>query len=57
MDGARPKVRLPEPVDERVEWVPWERVRQEVAAGRVVDGFSLVGLLWELGGLGATPAA
>jgi 8-oxo-dGTP pyrophosphatase MutT (NUDIX family) len=50
-----------EPADayesDRIEWVTWERVRREVAAGRVMDGFSLVGLLWELGGLGATPGA
>lgn len=47
------------PVDvgeaERIEWVPIEEVRAEVAAGRVLDGLSLTGLLWafafgELGG-------
>jgi 8-oxo-dGTP pyrophosphatase MutT (NUDIX family) len=31
---------------ERVEWVPIEVVRREVAAGRVPDGMSLTGLLW-----------
>lgn len=41
-----------EPTDpdeaERVEWVPWERVREEIAAGRVRDGLSLTALLWVL---------
>jgi 8-oxo-dGTP pyrophosphatase MutT (NUDIX family) len=38
-----------EPVDasesERVEWVPVERVLQEIREGRIVDGFTLVGVL------------
>ncbi len=41
-----------EPVDrheaERVEWVPVERVREEIEAGRVLDGFSLTSLLLHL---------
>jgi 8-oxo-dGTP pyrophosphatase MutT (NUDIX family) len=35
---------------ERVEWVPLDAVRLEVAAGRVGDGLSLTALLWFLGG-------
>lgn len=38
-----------DPVDasesERVEWVTVDRLRDEIAAGRVVDGLSLTGLL------------
>jgi len=38
------------PVDtsesERVEWIGAGRLRDEIAAGRVVDGLSLMGLLW-----------
>jgi 8-oxo-dGTP pyrophosphatase MutT (NUDIX family) len=30
---------------ERVEWVPVDRLRDEIAEGRVPDGFTLVGLL------------
>lgn len=45
--------RVGEPTDwgeaERVEWVPVERVREAVRDGGVVDGLSLVGLLWFLG--------
>jgi 8-oxo-dGTP pyrophosphatase MutT (NUDIX family) len=41
-----------DPVDtdeaERVEWVAWDRVRGEIAAGRVGDGLSLTALLWVL---------
>lgn len=41
-----------EPTDpnesERVEWVPWATVREEIAAGRVPDGLSLTALLWAL---------
>jgi 8-oxo-dGTP pyrophosphatase MutT (NUDIX family) len=41
-----------EPIDrsesERVEWVPVDVVRAEVAAGRVPDGLSLTALLWWL---------
>lgn len=33
---------------ERVEWLPWDRVREEIAAGRVGDGLSLTALLWVL---------
>jgi 8-oxo-dGTP pyrophosphatase MutT (NUDIX family) len=40
---------LGDPLDaseaERVEWVPVERLREEIQAGRVVDGFTLVGVL------------
>jgi 8-oxo-dGTP pyrophosphatase MutT (NUDIX family) len=31
---------------ERIEWLPLERVRNEVKAGSVVDSLSLTGLLW-----------
>jgi 8-oxo-dGTP pyrophosphatase MutT (NUDIX family) len=31
---------------ERVEWVPVDRLRAEIAAGAIVDGLSLVALLW-----------
>ena len=41
-----------EPTDpgesERVEWVSVERLRGEVAAGRVNEGLSLTGVLWAL---------
>jgi 8-oxo-dGDP phosphatase len=41
-----------EPADpdeaERVEWLPWPQVRDEIAAGRVGDGLSLTALLWVL---------
>lgn len=33
---------------ERIEWLPVEVVRAEIAAGRVVDGLSLNGLLYAL---------
>ena len=36
---------------ERIEWVSWERIQAELVAGRVMDGFSLTGLLWVLCGL------
>jgi 8-oxo-dGTP pyrophosphatase MutT (NUDIX family) len=46
-DGA---TRVGEPVDvsesERVEWFEIAGVREEIAAGRVVDGLSLTALLW-----------
>jgi 8-oxo-dGTP pyrophosphatase MutT (NUDIX family) len=46
-DGA---VEVGEPLDasesERVEWVEVSRLRDEITAGRVVDGLSLMGLLW-----------
>jgi 8-oxo-dGTP pyrophosphatase MutT (NUDIX family) len=45
-DGAE---HVGEPVDasesERIEWVPVDRLRDEIDAGRVVDGFTLVGVL------------
>jgi 8-oxo-dGTP pyrophosphatase MutT (NUDIX family) len=45
-DGAE---HLGDPLDasesERVEWVPVDRLREEIHAGRVVDGLTLVGLL------------
>ncbi len=31
---------------ERIEWVPIDRLRDEIRAGRVTDGMSLTGLLW-----------
>lgn len=31
---------------ERVEWVTWDRLRSEIAAGNVGDGLSLTALLW-----------
>lgn len=41
-----------EPTDpsesERVEWVPWPRIRDEIEAGRIGDGLSLTALLWRL---------
>ncbi|HEY2935641.1 MAG TPA: NUDIX domain-containing protein [Gaiellaceae bacterium] len=33
---------------ERIEWLTWTRVREEIAAGRVLDGFSLTSLLLAL---------
>lgn len=33
---------------ERVEWVPVERVRAEIAAGHMPDGLSLTAVLWAL---------
>lgn len=46
-DGA---TYLGEPTDlseaERIEWVPVERVRAEIAAGRVDNGLTLTALLW-----------
>lgn len=33
---------------ERVEWIPWDRVREDIAIGRVGDGLSLTALLWML---------
>jgi hypothetical protein len=48
-EGAR---HVGEPTDtsesERVEWVDLDRLRAEIAAGRVVDGLSLTALLWWL---------
>ncbi|MET0662290.1 MAG: NUDIX hydrolase [Ilumatobacteraceae bacterium] len=31
---------------ERIEWVPWPRLREEIRSGRVNDGLSLTALLW-----------
>ena len=31
---------------ERVEWLPWETLLDELRAGRVLDGLSLTALLW-----------
>ena len=31
---------------ERVEWVPVDRLRDEIRAGRVIDGLSLTALCW-----------
>ncbi len=36
---------------ERVEWVSWDTVRSEIAAGRIRDGMSLTGLLYRLAGV------
>jgi 8-oxo-dGTP pyrophosphatase MutT (NUDIX family) len=33
---------------ERIEWLPWPKVREEIAAGRVTDGLSLTALLWAM---------
>jgi 8-oxo-dGTP pyrophosphatase MutT (NUDIX family) len=33
---------------ERVEWVLWDTIRSEIAAGRIRDGMSLTGLLYRL---------
>jgi len=41
-----------EPTDasesERVEWLSVDRVRDELEAGRIVDGFTITGVLWLL---------
>jgi len=46
-DGA---AEVGEPTDtsesERVEWVEVDRLRDEIVGGRVVDGLSLMGILW-----------
>jgi 8-oxo-dGTP pyrophosphatase MutT (NUDIX family) len=48
--AAEGATRVGEPVDvsesERVEWVEIARMRDEIAAGQVVDGLSLTALLW-----------
>ena len=31
---------------ERIEWLSWDTIRSEIAAGRVGDGLSLTALLW-----------
>ena len=33
---------------ERVEWLPWDRVREEIRAGRIGDGLSLTALLYRM---------
>jgi 8-oxo-dGTP pyrophosphatase MutT (NUDIX family) len=33
---------------ERIEWVPWPTIRDEIAEGRVTDGLSLTALLWAM---------
>ena len=33
---------------ERIEWLPIDRVREELLAGRVTDGMSVTGLLWAI---------
>jgi len=40
---------------ERVEWVPIDRLRAEIAAGHVRDGLSLTALLWWLTMPSASP--
>ncbi|MCC6225988.1 MAG: NUDIX hydrolase [Microthrixaceae bacterium] len=41
-----------EPLDrfeaERIEWVSWDVLREEIRAGRVLDGLSLTALLWAM---------
>lgn len=43
-------VRVGDPSDpdeaERVEWLSWDQVREEIAADRLSDGLSLTALLW-----------
>jgi 8-oxo-dGTP pyrophosphatase MutT (NUDIX family) len=31
---------------ERIEWLDWPTIRDEIAAGRIGDGLSLTALLW-----------
>jgi 8-oxo-dGTP pyrophosphatase MutT (NUDIX family) len=58
---AHAATRAGEPVDvheaERVEWLPVEQVRAELAAGRVLDGLSVAGLAFAfaLGHLDVAP--
>ena len=48
-DGAEPVGDPSDPDEsERIEWVPWSQVRNEIAAHRVGDGMSLTALLWVL---------
>lgn len=51
-EGAR---HIGDPTDpdevERVEWLGWDTVRSEIAAGRVGDGMSLTALLFVLAGI------
>lgn len=48
-DGAEHEGEPEDPDEaERVEWVPLPRVRELVRGGGVVDGYSLVALLWFL---------
>jgi 8-oxo-dGTP pyrophosphatase MutT (NUDIX family) len=50
--GADTAEHVGDPIDtdeaERVEWVPWSGVVEELHAGRVGDGLSLTALLWVL---------
>ena len=47
--------RIGEPTDvdeaERIEWLRWDQVRDEIAAGHVGDGLSLTALLYRMSGL------
>lgn len=46
-DGAVHEGEPSDPYEsERIEWVPWTKVLEEIAAGRVTDGLSLTALLW-----------
>lgn len=55
--GAEPVGEPSDPTEsERVEWVPLDRLRDELRAGRVVDGMSLTALCWRLA-LGVSPPA
>jgi 8-oxo-dGTP pyrophosphatase MutT (NUDIX family) len=48
-DGAEPVGPPTDPDEsERVEWLSWARVREEIRAERVGDGMSLTALLWVL---------
>ncbi len=38
---------------ERVEWLTWERVRDEISRGNVGDGLSLTALLYRMAALPA----
>ena len=49
---AGSQVGAPDPAEsDRVEWVPWARVRGLVRQGQVQEGLSLVALMWLLSGL------
>ncbi|MGK2946990.1 MAG: NUDIX hydrolase [Acidimicrobiales bacterium] len=48
-DGAEHRGDPTDPDEaERVEWLTWDQVRQEIAARHVGDGLSLTALLWIL---------
>jgi 8-oxo-dGTP pyrophosphatase MutT (NUDIX family) len=56
--GARWRSEPTDPNEaERVEWMSWDDVRREMAAGRVADGLSLTALLWVMAGLDDTGGA